>query len=114
MDTFLRFLYEFLSQFFDGVKYILKGIFNGFKSIFNIPAYIRVVNDYKGDFSIPEWLLVGVAILVVLAMLTLIFFAVYFLIRKYIRVRKSLIEQESLLEEVSTLNTEVSKLMKEK
>ena len=114
MDTFLRFLYEFLSQFFDGVKYILKGIFNGFKSIFNIPAYIRVVNDYKGDFSIPEWLLVGVAILVVLAMLTLIFFAVYFLIRKYIRVRKSLVEQESLLEEVSTLNTEVSKLMKEK
>ena len=36
MDTFLRFLYEFLSQFFDGVKFILKGIYEGFKSIFNI------------------------------------------------------------------------------
>ena len=114
MDTFLRFLYEFLSQFFDGIKFIAKGIFYGFKSIFNIPAYIRVVNDYKEDFTIPEWLLVAVAILVVLAMLTLIFLAVYFLIRKYIRIRKSLVEQESLLEEVSTLNTEVSKLMKEK
>ena len=114
MDTFLRFLYEFLSQFFDGVKFILKGIYEGFKSIFNIPAYIRVVNEYKADFTIPEWLLVAVAILVVLAMLTLIFLAVYFIIRKYIRIRKSLVEQESLLEEVSTLNTEVSKLMKEK
>ena len=114
MDTFLRFLYEFLSQFFDGLKYIFKGIFDGFKSIFNIPAYIKVINEYKGDFTIPEWLLVGVAVLIVLAILTLIFLAVYFLVRKYIRIRKSLVEQESLLEEVSTLNTEVSKLMKEK
>ena len=89
MNTFLRFLYEFLSQFFDGVKFILKGIYEGFKSIFNIPAYIRVVNEYKADFTIPEWLLVAVAILVVLAMLTLIFLAVYFIIRKYIRIRKT-------------------------
>ena len=114
MDTFLRFLYEFLSQFFNGVKYIFMGIFNGFKAIFNIPEYIRVVNDYKNDFSIPEWLLVGLAILATMILLGLIIFAFYFLIRKYIRIRKSLVEQESLLEEVSTLNNEVSKLVKEK
>ena len=114
MDTFLRFLYEFLSQFFNGLKYIVLGIFNGFKSIFNIPEYIRVINEYKGDFSMPEWLLVGLAILATLTMLGLIVFAVYFLIRKYIRIRKSLVEQESLLEEVGTLNNEVAKLVKEK
>ena len=114
MDTFLRFLYEFLSQFFNGTMFILKGIFNGFKTIFNIPEYVKVINEYKGDFTIPEWLLVGVAVLIVLVLLSLIFLAVYFLIRKYIRIRKSLVEQESLLEEVSTLNSEVSKLMKEK
>ena len=59
MDTFLRFLYEFLSQFFNGVMFVLKGIFNGIKTIFNIPEYIKVINEYKNDFSIPEWLLVG-------------------------------------------------------
>ncbi len=114
MDTFLRFLYEFLSQFFNGIKYIVLGIFNGFKSIFNIPEYIKVISEYKNDFSIPEWLLVGIAILITIALLALIIFAVYFLIRKYIRIRKSLVEQESLLEEVSTLNNEVAKLVKEK
>ncbi len=114
MDTFLRFLYEFLSQFFNGIKYIVLGIFNGFKSIFNIPEYIKVVTEYKNDFSIPEWLLVGIAILITIAMLVLIILAVYFLIRKYIRIRKSLVEQESLLEEVGTLNNEVAKLVKEK
>ena len=114
MDTFLRFLYEFLSQFFNGIKYIVMGIFNGFKSIFNIPEYIKVVSEYKNDFSIPEWLLVGLAILVTIILLGLIIFAIYFLVRKYIRIRKSLVEQESLLEEVGTLNNEVAKLVKEK
>ena len=114
MDTFLRFLYEFLSQFFDGVVYIFKGLINGFKSMFNIPEYYKIVREYKNDFTMPEWLFVGLAILVVLAILGLIVFFIVFLIRKYIRIRKSLVEQEDLLEEVSTLNNEVSKLMKEK
>ena len=114
MDTFLRFLYEFLSQFFNGIKYIINGFVKGLKSAFNIPEYARIVGDYKNDFSMPEWLLVGIAILITLAFLSLIVIGIYFLIRKYIRIRKSLVEQESLLEEVGTLNNEVAKLMKEK
>ena len=114
MDTFLRFLYEFLSQIFNGIKYFVMGIYNAIISIFNIPAYIKIVGEYKNDFSIPEWLLVGIAVLITLTFMALIIFGVYFLIRKYIRIRKTLVEQESLLEEVSTLNNEVSKLMKEK
>ena len=114
MDTFLRFLYEFLSQFFSGIMYIINGIITGVKTIFNVSDYLKVIKDYKNDFSMPEWLLVGLAILVTLILLGLIIFAVYFLVRKYIRIRKSLVEQESLLEEVSSLNSEVAKLMKEK
>ena len=114
MDTFFRFLFEFLSQFFNGLKYMALGIFNGFKTIFNLPEYFRVVSEYKDDFNLPEWVLVGVAILVTLIVLGLIIVALYFLLRKYIRIRKSLVEQESLLEEVGTLNNEVSKLVQEK
>ena len=114
MSTFLRFLYEFLSQFFNGLLHIVKGIFNGFVMMFNIPEYVRIINDYKHDFSIPEWLLVGLAVLITLAVLGLIVFSIYFLIRKYIRIRKTLVEQESLLEEVANLNNEVAKLVKEK
>ena len=36
MDTYMRFLYEFLSQFFKGIEMALTGIFNGIKQIFNI------------------------------------------------------------------------------
>ena len=114
MHTFFRFLYEFLAQFFNGIKYIVMGIFNGFKSMFNLPEYIKVVNEYKGDFSMPEWLLVAIAIIATLTMLGLIVLAIYFLLRKLIKIRKRAVDQESLLEEVGTLNNEVAKLVKEK
>ena len=114
MDTFFRFLYEFLSQFFNGIIYIFDGLIKGFKSMFNIPAYFNIVGEYKKDFSMPEWLLVGIAILFIVAILGLIIFVIVFLVRKYIRIRKTLVEQEDLLEEVSKLNSEVTKLMKEK
>ena len=81
MSTFLRFLYEFLSLIINGIKYIILGIFNGIKSMFNIPEYIRIVNDYKNDFTLPEWLLVALAILITIAFLALIIGTIYFLIR---------------------------------
>ena len=114
MDTFFRFLYEFLSVFFGGIRYIFGGLLHGIVSIFNIPEYISIVNHYKKDFNIPEWILVGVAIIVVLLVLGLIIAGLYFLIRKIIRIRKTLVEQESLLEEIGTLNNQVNKMMKEK
>lgn len=114
MDTFFRFLYEFLSQFFNGLKLIVMGFVKGFGKIFNFKAYVKIVDCYKKDFSIPEWLLVGIAILIILVVLGLIVLGLYFLIRKYIRIRKTLVDQESLLEEVSDLNGQVAKLMQEK
>ena len=114
MDTFFRFLYEFLSQFFNGIIFIFEGFIRGFKSMFNIPEYVNILQEYKQDFTIPEWLCVGLAILITAAILGLIVFLFIFLIRKYIRIRKTLVEQEDLLNEVGTLNKEVAKLMKEK
>ena len=114
MDTFFRFLYEFLSQFFSGLNSIVMGLINGIGKIFDFKAYLNIVNYYKNDFNIPEWFLVGLAILIMIIVLGLIFLGGYFLLRKYIRIRKSLVDQESLLEEVSTLNSKVATLMKEK
>jgi hypothetical protein len=114
IDTFFRFLYEFLSQFFNGLLDIGLGIFNGVVKMFNVPAYITIIKDYKGDFNGPEWILVVVAIIVLVVMLGLIFFLAFLAIRKYMRIRKSLVEQEELLDEVGELNEQVAKLMKEK
>lgn len=114
MDTYFRFLYEFLFQFFSGFILIFNGFIDGIKAMFSISSYVKVINFYKDDFSGPEWLFVGIAIVLVVLAVALIAFLIFLLIRKYIRVRKSLVEQESLLEEVSALNKEVADLMTEK
>ena len=114
MDTYLRFLYEFLMQFFLGIKTIFEGLIKGIGQAFDIKSYIEVINFYKRDFNGSEWVFVTIAIVLLIILLSLIVMIIYFSIRKYIRFRKTLVEQEELLEEVATLNNEVSKLVKEK
>ena len=114
MDTLFRFLYEFLGQFFSGFILILKAVWEGIKNIFNFNAYLEILNFYKDDFNGPEWLFVGLVVLILVAIIVGIIFLIIFLIRKYIRFRKTLVEQEDLLNEVAKLNDEVSTLVKEK
>ena len=92
MDTFFRFLYEFLMQFFSGVQLMLTGILGGVKQAFNIKNYVKVVNFYKKDFSGLEWVFVVTAIALLVILLTLIVFIFYLIIRKVIRVRKTMVE----------------------
>ena len=58
METFTRFLYEFLGQFFSGIISILKGFGTGFKQILDIKSYQYVIDTYKDDLSMSEWVLV--------------------------------------------------------
>lgn len=114
METFTRFLYEFLAQFFLGFESIFKGLWLGITQIFSINEYQKILNNYKDDFSMPEWIMVIIAIAVIVILIILIFVLIYFLLRKYIKFRKTVIEQDELLEEVAVLNNKVATLMKEK
>ena len=114
MDTFMKFLYEFLSQFFKGFILFFEGLFKGVIEIFNIPAYIKVIRYYQSDLKGPEWLFVAIAVLCILIILASIILLLYLVLRKYLKFRKQVVEQESLLEEVATLNKEVANLVEEK
>ena len=83
METFTRFLYEFLSQFFSGIITIGAGIGKGIGQLFNISEYTRIISDYRADFSLPEWAMVAIAILAIVLVYGMIILLVYFLIRKY-------------------------------
>ena len=114
MDTFFRFIYEFLGQFFGGFLTILMGFVNAAAQIFDIREYLKIINFYKDDFNGPEWIFVVIAIILLIVIVGGIIFLLMLLIKKYVRFRKTLVEQEDLLEEVATLNDEVSTLVKEK
>ena len=114
MDTYVRFLYEFLDAFFAGLKTIVGGFIDGIKQLFDIPAYIHLIKEYKNDFSLQEWLLVSIAVVAVAAILILTILLVYLILRKYVRFRKTVVEQESMLKEVADLNKRVEKMTKER
>ncbi len=114
MDTFFRFVYEFLLQFFSPIIGVITSLIGGIGDMFNFSAYVKIVNFYKNDFKGAEWIMVVLAILIVLIVLAGLVLLIVFLVKKYARFRKTIVEQESLLEEVANLNNEVSKLMKEK
>jgi hypothetical protein len=103
-----------MSQFFGGVMKILQGIFGGIVEIFSIGKYFTIITNYSQDFSIVEWILTGITVVIFIAIIGLIVFLVFLLLRKYARVRKTLVEQEALLEEVGKLNRDVFKLTQEK
>ena len=112
MSTFIRFLYEFMSVFFNGIYTIGKGIVSGFAQMFNIREYLYIIQFYKSDFKVSEWVLVIIAIIVLVILLGLIIALGWLLIRKYIRFRKTLVEQESMLTEIGELNKKVASLVK--
>ena len=114
MDTYVRFLYEFLNAFFSGLKTIIFGFVEGIKQIFDIPEYIHLIKEYKNDFSLQEWVLVAIAIIAVALILILTILLVYLILRKYIRFRKTLVEQESMMKEVADLNKRVATMTKER
>ena len=114
MDTYVRFLYEFLSEFFAGLQTILTGFVEGIKQLFDIPGYIHLIKEYKNDFSVQEWVLVAIAVFAVAAILILTILLVLLILRKYIRFRKTVVEQESMMQEVAELNKRVATMAKER
>ena len=113
MDTYVRFLFEFMSVFFKGVGTIFGGIFKGFIQMFNIREYLYVIDFYKKDFTPGEWVLAIISIIVMIIILVLIVAVIIFLFRKYFKFRKTLVEQESMLKEIGELNQEVKNLVEE-
>jgi len=112
MNTFLRFFYEFISIFFEGMETVFKGFYNGFVEMFNIGEYGSLINNYKGSFKGIEWFFVGLSILFLIFVLVLIIILIVLGIKKIIRNRK--INHDDLMEEIADLHEQVQKLMKEK
>ncbi len=114
METFSKFLYEFLKQFFSGAITIIRAIGTGLQQTFDMKSYQEILNTYKGDFSMPEWALVVISILCIAIFVGLIIALIYLLFRKYVKFRRKAIDQDELLEEVASLNGQVASLVKEK
>ena len=114
METYGRFLFEFLEQFFSGFKDIFVGLWNGIISIFNIPEYYNIISNYHNDFSVSEWFLTGLAIIALLVVVGSIVGVIIFFLKKHMKWRKKILDQEELLKQIDSLNAQVEELVDEK
>ncbi len=114
METYGRFLFEFLNQFFSGIKEIFGGLWNGIVNIFNIPEYWGIIKHYANDFNVSEWLLTGIAIICMFIIIGGIAGIILFFLKRHIKWRKKIINQEELLKQIDTLNGQVEELVDEK
>ena len=73
MQTFLPFLFDFLTVFFGN---LWQGIVN-LVSIFNIPAYINAFKAHYQSFSVLDWILSVLSVIVVLALLAGLIWLIY-------------------------------------
>ena len=114
METFTKFLYDFLGQFFSGIGTMFSGIGKGIQMALNIGSYSEIIGKYKNDFSMPEWILVAISIGLIVFFFLLIGLLIFFIIKKYGKIRKKTIDQDAMLQEIASLNGQVAKLVKEK
>lgn len=114
MNTFIRFFYEFISIFFDGLYVIVKGMIQGIIQMADYKSYMKIIDNYKDTFHGAQWILVGLSIAVVVIIFGLALYLLLAHFIKIIRFRKKKLNQDELLEEISDLNNQVERLMKEK
>ena len=114
METYGRFLFEFLDQFFSGFKEIFGGLWNGIINIFNIPEYYNIIKHYANDFAMSEWFLTGLAITCIIIVVGTAVGAIAFFLKRHVKWRKKILDQEELLRQIDTLNNQVEELVDEK
>lgn len=114
MNTFFRFFYEFTSIFFDGIIKVFNGIVNGIAKMFSFVDYKKILESYKDNFNLFEWILVIVTILFLVVIVLGILYLILSRLRKYLRLRRQKMNQDDLLDEIGNLNKKVRQLMKEK
>ena len=88
MNTFFRFFYEFTSIFFDGIIKIFNGIVNGIAKMFSFVDYKKILESYKGNFNLFEWILVIITILFLVVIVLGILYLILSRLRKYLRLRR--------------------------
>lgn len=114
MNTFIRFLYEFISIFFDGLFAGIKGLFSGIGQMFNFSEYAKIIESYKDNFNGSEKIFVVLCIVFLIAIVLIVVFLIFLFIKKILRKASIHMTKDELLNEIANLNDKVRKLMKEK
>ena len=114
MESYVKFLYELLRQFFGGFWTAISGLFGGLFDVVNVLDYFAIFDKYSAGFNVLAWIIAILTVLIVIGILVAIVMFVIIFIKRRIHARKTIANQMALVDEVGKLNAQVIRLTKEK
>ena len=116
MVEFSRYYIDFIIEFFTNVGKFFKRLFQAFADIFynDIVSYINDLIMASKTFSMLDWTVAALIILINFAFLVFLIIKIYQLLRRYLRFSKREVEKDELLEEISILNMKTTELIEER
>ena len=109
MNTFLRFFYEFISIFFDGLFSGLKGLWDGITKMFSFNEYAKIISSYKDNFSGNEKVFVIICVISLVILILTLFVLIILIIKAIFRKFGNDMSKDELLEEIGSLNDKVKR-----
>ncbi|HAX03466.1 MAG: hypothetical protein A2Y45_00100 [Tenericutes bacterium GWC2_34_14] len=116
MVEFARYYINFIRDFFANIGEFFKRILEAFAVLF-FNGVVEFFNNFiqaSGNFTLLDWVMAFLVLMVNLAFLVFLFLKAYQLIRRYFKFARTEIEKDELLEEISFLNQKTVELIDEK
>ncbi len=114
MTGFFKYFYQDMGLIFKALWQIVLDIFDFFNKLFNFPLRMKILESYRQNFKVLDWIML---VFCYLLLITLIVLLVYFAIKgikKLARFKVPVKENERLQEDIRKLTREVYKLNYEK
>ncbi len=114
MDTFLKFLYTTLEQFFGGIWRAISNVFLGIFDMIDLGAYFGFFREYGDGFGVLEWILAILLFLLLIAIFAGAIVLIVLLIKHVVQARQARFKQDVMMTEIGRLNKLVNRLTTEK
>ncbi|RJX27590.1 MAG: hypothetical protein C4537_00490 [Acholeplasma sp.] len=116
MVEFARYYITFIRDFFVNLGEFFKRIFEAFADLFfnGVIEFFRNFIDASNAFTLLDWVMAFLVLMVNLAFLVFLSLKVYQLLRRYFKFARTEMEKDELLEEISFLNQKTVELIDEK
>lgn len=114
MDGFLKYFYQDMGLLLQAFVSIFTSFFEFLNTLLNYPMRMKIIQSYSPDFATGDWIMLGIANLLLLVVIGLGLFFSAKALRRVFRFRVPIKENEKLKADVAKLTREVYKLNYEK
>lgn len=116
MVEFARYYINFIRELFANIGEFFKRLFEAFADLFfnKVIGYLRNFISASSSFSLLDWVMAFIVILINVAFIIFLVLKIYQLIRRYVKFSRSEIDKDELLEEIIFLNQKMIELIDEK